>query len=274
MIAELECSEYETARPFFRGLGYDLLLPAILEQNSPAQIWLDDRSKPRSVFLWDKANNVFYLSGDQRNKLFNDELGTLIRQRVVPELRTRRRLHFRIQATSEAWVPILPLVFRDICLARGTYMLFSHQKRIKSDWQTSMPSHFCIKQIDKKFLCSALYDNKEFLLEEIRSMWPSMERFVRFGFGFSLVTEKRIVCWCTAEYVSSGKCGIGIETIPEYRNRGFATITASAFVEYCIHKGIRPHWESNIDNLASRRVAEKVGFVKELEYPVHFGKFG
>ena len=274
MIAELECSEYETARHFFQGLEYDLLLPAMLEQNSPAQIWLDDRLKPKSVFLWDKANNVFYLSGDQRNKLFNNELGTLIRQRVVPELRTRRRLHFRIQVTSETWVPILPLIFRDICLASGTYMLFSHQKRIKSDWQTSMPSHFRIKQIDEKFLCSSLHDNKGLLLEEIRSMWPSMERFVKFGFGFSLATKRRIVSWCTAEYVSRRKCGTGIETIPEYQNRGFATITASAFVEYCIQKGIRPHWECNLDNLASRRVAEKVGFVKELEYPVHFGKFG
>lgn len=28
MIAELECSEYETADPFFQGLEYDLLLPA------------------------------------------------------------------------------------------------------------------------------------------------------------------------------------------------------------------------------------------------------
>ena len=101
-----------------------------------------------------------------------------------------------------------------------------------------------------------------------------MERFFKFGFGFSLVTKRRIVSWCTAEYVSRGKCGIGIETIPEYQNRGFATITASAFVEYCIQKGIRPHWKCNRDNLASRRVAEKVGFMKELEYPVHFGKFG
>ena len=103
-------------------------------------------------------------------------------------------------------------------------------------------------------------------------MWPSIERFVKFG--ISLVTEGRIVCWCTSEYVSKGKCGIGIETLQEHRRRGLATIAASAFVEHCWARRIKSYWECDAENIASRRVAEKVGFTKELDYPIYYGKFG
>jgi RimJ/RimL family protein N-acetyltransferase len=110
-------------------------------------------------------------------------------------------------------------------------------------------------------------------LDEIQQIWPTVDRFVKFGFGFSLVTDKQAVCWCTAEYMSKHKCGIGIETIRDYQNIGLATSAASAFVDHREAKGIEPHWECNAENLASRRVAEKVGFVKEREYRVYHGKF-
>lgn len=102
-------------------------------------------------------------------------------------------------------------------------------------------------------------------------MWTSIDRFIEYGFGFSLVTKNEIVCWCTSEYLSEGKCGIGIETIPKYRNRGLATLIASAFIDYYRIKRIKPHWKCNLSNKASRRVAEKVGFSKELEFYVYSG---
>lgn len=74
MFTELEFHEYGKAKPLFRGIEFDLLLSAISEENSLAQIWADDKSEPNSIFLWDKANNVFNLSGDESNKQFNDEV--------------------------------------------------------------------------------------------------------------------------------------------------------------------------------------------------------
>jgi RimJ/RimL family protein N-acetyltransferase len=273
MVTELVFDDYCLVKPFFEGSEFDLLLSAILEGNSLAQVWVDDKSEPESVFLWDKANNVFYLAGGESNVQFNREIRALIGRKVVPELKLRRRFHFRLRSTSELWDKTLSSIFVDTNLTLGHHIFHTHQKPVKHDWRSSMPEGLRLKQIDEHFLHEEPYENKEFVLDEIQQMWPTVDGFVKFGFGSSIVTENQVVCWCTAEYMSKGKCGVGIETVHDYQNMGLATSAASAFVEHCKARNIKPHWECNAENLASRRVAEKVGFVKEHEYRVYHGKF-
>ncbi len=91
--------------------------------------------------------------------------------------------------------------------------------------------------------------------------------------AFACSETNEIVTWCTAEYVSAGKCGVGIETAVEHMRRGFATITASAFVEHAVAKGLTPHWDSWKMNLPSVAVAHKVGFRLISEYAVFTGRF-
>jgi RimJ/RimL family protein N-acetyltransferase len=80
------------------------------------------------------------------------------------------------------------------------------------------------------------------------------------GFGYAAVIPDRVICWCTAEYVSPQRCGIGIATDPAFERRGVATATAAQFVAECLRRGKRPYWECAAGNPASARVAEKAGF--------------
>ena len=273
MISKISSNEYKNIKPFFTGPEFDLLLSAVQEGNSPAQIWTDDRYNPRSAFLWDKANNVFYLSGDENNREFNNDLTEILGRKVIPELRLKHGMHFRLRATSEAWTSQLSSIFIKADLKPGRYMFFSLKSLAKLNLAAKMPAGFKLEMIDEDFLFSSGYDNIEFVIGEVRQMWPSIDRFIDHGFGFSLVTSGKVVSWCTSEYVSKDRCGIGIETLREYQNRGLATIAASAFVEHSLQRGIKPHWECDVENLVSRRVAEKIGFMKELDYPIHFGRF-
>lgn len=272
MIAELTLDEYEKAISFFPGLEFELLFAAVLEGNSLAQIYVDNRSQPKSVFLWDKANNVFYLSGDESNTPFNTELSKIIYEQIKPILLLHRP-YFRLRLLTSIWDQKLPSVLCQTHLRRGRYKFLSHQKAVGTNWNERISLGFTLERIDETFLYSPRYKNVEFVLREILQMWPSIDRFITHGFGFSVVTKDRVACFCTSEYVSKDKCGIGIETLQEYRNKGLATIAASAFVQHCQRKGITPYWETNVENLASKRVAAKVGFVKELAYPIYLGKF-
>lgn len=272
-VSELRFHEYEIVKSFFVGPEFDLLLSAIQEGNSPAQIWTDDKPNPGSVFLWDKANNVFYLSGGEDNRQFNEDLAGLLERKVIPDLRLKHRMDFRLRTTSEAWTSQLFSIFEKADLKQGRYVFFSFKGQVKLDWEDKIPASFELKLIDEDFLFNSRYENIEFVKSEVRQMWPSINRFMKYGFGFSLVTSGKVVSWCTSEYMSKDRCGIGIETLREYQNRGLATIAASAFVEHSLQRNIRPHWDCDVENLASRRVAEKVGFVKERNYPIHFGRF-
>ena len=272
MIEELRLDEYEKAKSFFPGIEFELLFSALLEGNSLAQIYVDNRFQPTSVFLWDKANNVFYLSGDESNTPFNIELSKIIHEQIKPVLLLHRP-YFRLRPLTRTGEQKLPPVLRHTHLRRRCYMFLSHHKAVGTDWKERIPLGFTLERIDEKFLYNPRYKNVEFVVREILQMWPSIDRFITHGFGFSFVTKDRVACICTSEYVSTDKCGIGIETVQEYRNKGLATIAASALVQHCQHKGITPYWETNVENLASKRVAAKVGFVKELAYPMYVGKF-
>jgi GNAT superfamily N-acetyltransferase len=131
-----------------------------------------------------------------------------------------------------------------------------------------LPDGFRISRINDSLAGLANFTD---VVAEIESCWPSMRDFRRSGFGFVACDTDAIVCWCTAEYVSPGQCGVGVETVTDYRNRGFATATATAFVEHCLTNGISPYWDAWADNHPSIAVARKVGFAQVETYEIYAG---
>ncbi|MEO0534618.1 MAG: GNAT family N-acetyltransferase [Cyanobacteria bacterium P01_A01_bin.123] len=113
----------------------------------------------------------------------------------------------------------------------------------------------------------------ETLKSEIEWMWPSREKFCENGFGYVALLGESIIFWCTAEYVSTKKCGIGIETLQAYQNQGITTATAVHFVNYCLSHNITPYWECDSQNIGSIRVAKKIGFDRIQEAIVWGGEF-
>src|SRR5206468_70869 len=111
-------------------------------------------------------------------------------------------------------------------------------------WRARVPVGFRVQPIDASLLGAERIKNREAVAGEICSCWNRMEDFLERGFGHAVLQGSEIVCWCTAECVSRGQCGIGIETLPEYQGRGLATLAASAFVEQALAQQLTPHWDA------------------------------
>jgi RimJ/RimL family protein N-acetyltransferase len=127
--------------------------------------------------------------------------------------------------------------------------------------------------INADFLGRDELQNLAYVRDEIKTMWPSLERFGEKGFGVAALLEETVIGWCTAEYASEGQCGIGIATVSEFENKGVATAMAARFVEICLQRHLTPHWECNSRNPGSVRVAEKVGFELIQEGTFWIGAF-
>lgn len=272
MIHELVEKEYKKVHSLFTGPHLNLVIDAVVEGNSPGQIWVDDLTSPKTAFMWDKAH-CYYLVGSAGNVEFNSALKEFINEKVVPEAIEHNRFVFKVYYTSKAWESKIGAILDAASPRKRERVLYTLEKLEIAEWRDGIPPGLCIKPIDEKLLKKTSLKNIPAVVGEIESCWNCVDDFLRNGFGFCLVDDQAIACWCTAEYVSRGKCGIGIETGEVYRGRGFAKLTTCAFVDYCISNDILPHWDSWMDNLPSIAVAEKVGFKKTLEYTVYFGRF-
>jgi RimJ/RimL family protein N-acetyltransferase len=238
-----------------------MVISSILSSNTNGRLWVDSPAGSCTfAMLWDQGNNVFYLSGDSEIPGLRRMLGAIVEKKIHRAAREKGLMHFSVRALSEdlaqearaAFGPWLKTIQKKLFFA------YPHPKaKIAADKCDSFVS--CVP-IDQSLLYKEKPENWEAVLREIIWMWPSIDRYFQHGFGRAAVLNGRIVCWCTSEYLSRDSCGIGIETVPEMRNKGVATATACKFVSDCLERAVIPHWETDCENSPSIRVAEKVGF--------------
>jgi hypothetical protein len=239
---------------------------------TPARIWVDDKTTPRTAMAWDK-NRSCYIAGDSENPQVNREFSEVFSDEIAQEGLSRKLGFFKLYYAPDKWSGRAEEVFgelKDRDVPRRIYC--SIASNASENHRQSLPRGFKLRQIDAELLKSGLA-HVDSVKNEILGGWPSLETFLERGYGFALLGESSVICWCTAEYVSEGKCGIGIETNKGYEGRGFATIVASEFVRYSLSLGVKPYWDCWLSNKGSIRVAEKVGFEKPYDYKVAIGTF-
>lgn len=274
-IHELKRGGSQRVLPLFKEPHLSLVISSIAECNSQGRIWVDDPMKPQTAFIWDKAH-IFYLASTLDYEEYNSAVEVLVREQIMPEVRKHMLLRqesasstfFKLCGSLEVWEDISKSLFKNF--KRKVRRFYALERREMESRRGEIPDYFAMMRIDARFMREPSFKNSHAVMDEIYSSWDSIDDYLKKGFGFALVRGgEEIACWCTAEYVS--KCGIGIETLQKYQRRGFATLTALAFVDHCVANGITPHWDSWDDNIGSIRVAEKVGFELVEKYEVFFG---
>ena len=253
--------ELHRVRHLFGAEHLSLVIDAIIAGNTPARVWADDLVTPRAALAWDGAH-CLYLAGAADH---SDACRKLFEREIAPTGRGMFKLYGTEAATSA--------VLAGQALRRRERVLYRGDRLAVSGWPQRVPAGFEVSAIGNQIPGLSALANFAEVAAEIGSCWPAMADFLRAGFGFCAHDADTIVCWCTAEYVSDGRCGIGIETVAACRGRGFATLTASAFAECCAERNVVPHWDAWSDNLPSVAVAEKLGFRKIESYPVFVGRF-
>jgi RimJ/RimL family protein N-acetyltransferase len=266
MIYELKDNEFEKTFSLFKDLSYNLTVDAIIEGNRPGKIYVDNMADPKTAFAWAKSSE-YALVGSHKNDAFNLSLQRLIAEKITQETKKHNITFSVLFYYPDIWNEKIDTVLRNFAARKSFRWRFTFRK-LKVSWKDRIPSGYNIERIDKKLLKAASLRNVDRINDLIVFKWGSIDDFLREGFGFYLVNENNIVSWCISGNNCKNKCEITIGTHEKTRNRGFATLVASAFAEYCVSEDITPSWHCGIENLSSIAVAEKVGFQKSLTYPV------
>lgn len=266
-VHEVASAALSSYRDLFRGPQPEFVVASVLDGNTAAQVWVAEQTDgPDCVLLWDQGNNVFYLAGQPVSAAVQHDLAQLISGQVRALASAAGRSRFKVRPLTPEIEQVMPTLFDGIALRELQECLLRFEQPQPPIVPAPHVAELRFALIDRAFLARDDWQNNEYVRDEIGGMWSSSAQFDRYGFGYAALVGDEIICWCTAEYVSSGACGIGIATVPAYEGRGVATATAAQFVAESLRRGLTPYWECVCANQGSLRVAQKAGFT-QIETP-------
>ncbi len=263
---ELKEGDYEKVQPLFKELRYNLIIDAVIEGTSPGRIYADSVAQPKTVFVCTVEG--YYLAGHDNNSKFNTSLNRLILKRIFAGDTVRKdETDVAIGFYPDSWEDKMPTIFRGripLTTARRHYVCTELEA---GNWRSRLPEGFQVMRIDEELLRMPRLEIPEHVTDWMKTNWGSVSSFMKKGFGFCTLHDKKMVSWSLADCVSGKACEIGIHTHEDYRRRGLASLTAAATVDYALSNGFRHvGWHCDEYNLPSIETAEKVGFKLERKY--------
>ena len=261
-LIELTSEQLPAVRSLFEVPPAKLILESIIAGYTSGRVWA--APKPADVAVIHSGAWIL-VSGDRSR--YQAQIDALLRSTVGD------RSYLQILSLSSDGevdsADFLPTSF-DMGVGRSMY----HECEPAMSGDTGqVPSGYQVQMIDAELLHQPL-EHMDVLKDEIDGGWPSQASFVEDGFGFCVLQESSVASWCTGEYLSPGRIGIGIATAQGHRRRGLGTAIASRLVRHAIERDLQPHWDCWTANVPSARTAERVGFKDPFVYEVATGAFG
>ena len=88
------------------------------------------------------------------------------------------------------------------------------------------------------------------------------------GVGFYLEQQWTVVGAAYSSLVCSQGIEVSLCVLEDYRRQGIATILSSRLLKWCLEHNAEANWDAA--NLASCKLAEKLGYVRRGEYQAYY----
>jgi GNAT superfamily N-acetyltransferase len=261
----LRPAQFSRLRPLFEADGllqWNISIGATLDGTCPGWAWADNPNQPQSALLLTPEGT--YLAGRADQPAFAAGMCRLVHQTLFAEWGFRGLW----VACADDWLPHWDALFglpRTV-IDRQHYVC----TQVCEDGLADLPAGYTVRRVDQTLLDLPGLIMPDHLREWMKSNWGSVDTFLARGFGFATLHDRRVVSWSLADGVSDDQCEIGIQTEPEYRQRGLAAITAAACAGHALAHGYTAvGWHCSADNIGSQRTALRVGLVKERDYVLY-----
>jgi len=253
-----------------QGLDIHLVVDAILEGRTEGQVYVDDLERPRAAMA--RRRHRYYLAVEEVEA--GAALLSYWDQVLYPQAQSAGHEMYVLYAAAEAWAPLIEetLAARTPVPAPRQYWAVSTGIQVKAP---SLPAGYQVVPVDRGLLHETQLLRLDGLREEIDSEHGSVGAFLERGFGAcALYAGCEIAGWCLAEYTSTERCEVGIETLHPHRRRGLGTAMAVALVEQARARGLsQVGWHSYTRNVPSIATARKASLNKVCDYPAYIGHY-
>jgi len=250
----------------------NLFARSVIEKCVTGKVYVDNCDDPQTFYVV-HPYGMSLLFGDCNNKVFNESL----RRYSLNTDKTRKK-HEWMQAFPKDWDAVLNRLFEhcmikssdnienkeDSIIELNTRINFKfNQLKYLENKVKHRASDIVIKRTDKQ------------IFKEMKGsvvplyFWDNADDFIKNGVGFSLFCDNKLASTAYSVFVHDNKLEVGIETIEEFRGRGFARQICSALIDYCIENDYEPVWACRLENIGSYELAQKLGFEPCAKIPYY-----
>lgn len=95
--------------------------------------------------------------------------------------------------------------------------------------------------------------------------WENEDAFLSKGKGYCIEMNGDIAAWAFSAAISDKEIDIGVETNEKYSGMGLASMVCKEMIKYILNENKKPVWACHSQNIASAKLATKIGFQKISE---------
>ncbi len=262
---------YESEQPGRGVFATDCPFPealAVIQGNNPGWVFVDDMHTPRAALVCAQGMQGFYLIGDTKGAGFIQALDEHIERVLGPRLRNLGVAWFEVSG-GKGWNAVIEGIFAGRGLESSQQWVYTLRPGRESLLQCEAAGDCELSRVDQLLPGGLSASDEEFLLSRLLQFWGGVSAFLKRGLGYALVCGGEIVSVCCSGFVAGDVHAIDIETKASQRGKGYAEAVARAFIAECVERRLQPHWDCMAENVASARLAEKLGLAQSHTYTLY-----
>lgn len=266
-MVELEIDKYSLLEKPLQEVEINTLFArSVIEKKVKGKVFVDNNENPKTFYVI-HPYGMSLLFGESKNETFNNQFLDYCLNRCKV-----RETYEWMQAFPNDWNDTLPILFKDKLINTSDSGETSKEfvelnTRVNFKFDIEKYLDFKKNNIIKKH--KIIRTDKDSFKEMKGSVvpgnfWNSAEDFCKNGIGFSLYYQEKLATTAYSAFIFNKELELGMETLPEFRGKGFAQYTCSALIDYCLLNDYEPIWACRLTNAPSYQLALKLGFVPNL----------
>lgn len=244
-MIKLDISSYNSIKHYIKKTPYGTVYPmSIAEQKQYGDVYTEDDS----VLLW-HCGGFAFIYGQCSDKF----LEQIHKDFLIADNLSKRFMLFTADPNTEQFFR------KKDGLVFASRFHYEYPSEISIQLR-KLPSEYRICEINRELFTSIEGRvTPDFY-------WKDSEEFLKHGKGYCMMIENTPVSWAFSAASSNEGIDIGIETAPNYRQKGLGAHVAEQMIRYCFENNKHPIWSCDTANTSSQILAEKLGFIKVSSY--------
>jgi len=272
-MIELEKEKYSILLEPLKKVKINALFArSVIEKKVLGKVFVDNDIEPTTFYIV-HPYGMTLLFGNSSNEEFNKQFAD-----YALNINGVRNSYEWMQAFPQTWDRKLKDLFGDKLIKSGDNLnndnsgIIELNTRINFKFNLGKYLSFKKEYIKEKL---EIVRTDDTIFKEMKgsvvpyNFWNSADDFHKNGVGFSLFHKGKLATTAYSAFLFDNELELGMETIPEFRGKGFALYVCSALIDYCIENNYEPIWACKYENIPSYKLALKLGFEPNISLPYY-----